>query len=89
MTADDFRQSLTAANRRRNSRSLSPAYGGMPKVIGLGPTNLLSRTKAPEVRVFTPTCTARKATRATQAIGTVVPASLFAENHSTPSGSPL
>src|ERR1035437_1171864 len=32
----------------------------MPRAIGRGPTNLLSRTKAPRVRGCTPTCIARK-----------------------------
>jgi hypothetical protein len=50
-------------NRLRNSQSPSPAYGGMPRAIGRGPTNLLSRTKGRRVRGCTPTSIAKKAIR--------------------------
>ena len=59
MTLDDFRQSVNAAKP--------------PRAIGLGPTNLLSRTKAPRVRECRPTCIARKAIRTTQPTGMVGP----------------
>src|ERR1035437_3219658 len=73
----------------RNSHSLAPAYGGMPRAIGRGRTNLLSRTRAPAARGCTPTCIARKAIRTTQSIGMVGRGNLFAENHSTRNGSGL
>ena len=89
MTLDDFRQFLTAAKLQRNLRSHSLACGGTRRVIGLGHTNQLSRTKAPRVRGCTPICIARKAIRAMQPTGMVAHASLLADNHSMRNGSAL
>jgi hypothetical protein len=59
----------------------------MPRVIGLGPTNLLSRTMAPRGRGYTPTCIAKKVIGTTQCIGIVEQGSPFAENLSMRNGS--
>src|SRR5713226_4984380 len=58
----------------------------MARGIGNGPTNRLSRTKAPRVRGYTPTFIARKAIRATHFTGMVERGSLFAENRSMQNG---
>jgi hypothetical protein len=50
-------------------------------------TNPLSKTKASRVRGFTLTCIERKATKATQSIGTVALTNLFAATCSMRSGS--
>jgi hypothetical protein len=89
MTLGDFRQSLTAA---KPPAELALALAGlwwMLRVIGLGHTNPLSRTKAPADRGCTPICIASKAIRAMQRTGMVAQASLFADNHSMRNGSAL
>jgi len=52
-------------HRQPDSHPPSPDSGGTPREIGRERTNLLSRTKAARGRGFTPTCTARKAIKAT------------------------
>jgi len=74
MTVDDFRQSLTAA--------------GPPAELTLALTGLWWDAKGDWTR-RTPTCIAKKAIRTTQVTGMVEQGSPFAENHSTPNGSPL
>lgn len=70
MTAEDFRESLTATEP---PAGLTLALAGLwwdAKAIGRRRTSPPSRTKAMIARGFTPTSTAKKAIRATQRIGT-------------------
>jgi hypothetical protein len=78
MTVDYVCQSLTAATPPAELTPALRAYGGIRRAIGRGLTNLLRGTMATRVRGFTPTCIARKATRAMQRTGTVGLVSLFA-----------
>src|ERR1700757_2540872 len=65
-------------NRLHNFCPRLSAYGGTAKVIGSERMNRLSKTKAPMVRGFMPTCIARKAMTAMQRTGTREQESLFA-----------
>jgi hypothetical protein len=87
MTFDDFRQLLTATE---------PPAGLTLAIAGLRWDAKGDWTRAHEsaqqdegrdVRGFTPTCIVRKAIRATQPIGTVALASLFAESRWMRNGS--
>ena len=85
MTLDEFRKFLTATEP---PAGLAHALAGL-WWNGKGDwkhTNPRSRTKAGTARGYTPTCTARKATKATRRIGTIAQASPFAENRLMRSG---
>jgi len=87
MTLDDFRQSLTAAIPLAE---LTLALTGLwwdAKGDWTRAHESASRTMAPRVRGCTPTCTARKAIRATRPTGMVEQGSPFAENRSMRNGS--
>ena len=89
MTFDEFRQSLNATEPPAGLTHALGGLGGMPRAIGRGRTNPRSKTKASRDRGYTPTCTGRKAIRATQPTGTPVQASPRAETHWMRNGSLL
>jgi hypothetical protein len=63
------------------SHSPFPGCGGMPRAIGSERTSRLNRMKDAMVRGFMPTCTARKAIRATPLTGTAGRAEPSARSH--------
>jgi hypothetical protein len=79
---DDASDSL-----RLNSAGALAFSGGTARAIGREHTNPLNRTRVATVRGFMPTCTARKAIRATRHTGIAEQASPFAESHWMRSGS--
>ena len=69
MTVDDLRQSLTATKPPEELSLALAALWWDARAIGCELMNRHSRTKDPRAHGCTPTCTAKKAIKATQPTG--------------------